>query len=132
VLRLPSAGTSVPIGLEIARHGGQEWWWRRFAGAPVLASRQESDDGMLVERYGPVELRFATRVVLGALDLRSTCARVAAGGMRVALPPWLTPQVHAIAAPEGPDGVRVRVRVGLPFGSLLLAYEGTVEEDDRG
>lgn len=134
VLRLPRAGEAVPIGLEIARHGTQERWWRRFGDAPLLASRQlASDRGALLERYGLLELRFDLRVADGALDLRSTGARAAVRGLGVALPRWCSPRVHAVVAPFGPCAAYVRVRVAVPVAGLLLAYEGPVEEeDDRG
>lgn len=134
VLRLPRAGEAVPVGLEISRHGAQERWWRRFGDAPLLASRQlASDRGALLERYGLLELRFDLRVADGALELRSTGARVAVRGIGVALPGWCSPRVQAVVAPFGHRAAYVLVRVAVPVAGLLLAYKGPVEEeDDRG
>lgn len=133
LLRLPPAGEAVPIGLEIARHGTQERWWRRFGDARVLTSCQmASGCGALLERYGLLELRFDVAVAHRALELHSTGARVAVRGLGVALPGWLLPQVRAVVAPSGPRAACVHVRVEVPVAGLLLAYEGTIEEDDRG
>ncbi len=133
LLRLPRSGEAVPVGLEIARQGAQERWLRRFGAAPLLVSSQRAaHGGVLLERYGPLELSFRVRVVLRALDLRSTGARIAVGRFGVALPGWCSPQVHAVVAPHGPRAAYVRVRIAVPVAGPLLAYEGPIEEDDRG
>ena len=42
----------------------------------------------------------------------------------VPLPAFLAPRVVGSEMPDGPDAVRVNVRVTIPLVGLLIAYEG--------
>lgn len=135
LLRLPRAGEAVPVALEIARHGSRERWWRRFDAAPLLVSTQRADaHGVLHERYGPLELRFASRASRGGLRLDATGARIGWGLAALPLPRVLVPDVVADVWPSGGAGAHVRVRIAVPFAGPLLAYEGCIrpiQEQDR-
>ncbi len=133
LLRLPHDGTAVPVALEIARHGEGERWWRRFGSDPLLTSTQRrAADGTLRERYGPLELRFATGTSCGGLRLDATGACVGWGRAALRLPAALVPHVTARVLPAAGGGAHVAVRIALPLVGTLLSYDGRIEkEDDR-
>jgi len=72
--QLPTAGEAVDIQLWVTARGEGEEWRRTFAGRPLVTVQSERPDGLLVERVGPVEMRFRLRVVGGALVYQATSA----------------------------------------------------------
>ena len=125
VLRLPRAGAVVPTRLHIERGAGRETWIRYFGDLPPVTSHQHLEAGLLVERFGRLELSFAVTARRGGLDFRQTSAAVAVGGRRVQLPRALAPRVAARIAPRG-DLAEVSVSVDLPAVGRLISYGGYV------
>lgn len=131
IMRLPRKGIAVPTVLEIARHGGQELWWRRFGDARVVGSSQSvARDGGLCERYGPVQLHLTVRAVDGGLVVRGRSATVRLVPIAWQVPRQLAPRIDACMLPVGVATVAVRVRIWVAAAGLLLAYEGEMTVDD--
>jgi len=124
--QLPTAGEAVDIQLRVTARGDGEEWRRTFAGRPLVSVQSERpDDGLLVERVGPVEMRFRLRVVGGALAYQATSAALCLGSLRVPIPGWLSPRVTALETPVGEgDQIDVSVEIHLPLLGCLIAYEG--------
>jgi hypothetical protein len=93
-----------------------------------LASTQfATDDGLLAERTGPLELRFRLHVVDGAIEYRQVAAALRWGPIVVRLPRFLEPRVAAFEEAIQADRTRIRVRCGLPLVGLLIGYDGFLE-----
>ncbi|HUG89850.1 MAG TPA: DUF4166 domain-containing protein [Planctomycetaceae bacterium] len=120
LLRLPRTGTGVPMTLQVSVEGGRERWLRDFDGR-CLESIQWHERGALVERAGLLRLAFRVSADEAGMDFVSRRAWFTC----VPLPGFLRPRVEASALAEG-HGWRVRVRVWLPWGGLLVGYDGTV------
>jgi len=135
ILRLPAAGLGVPIQLAVhceprpeLPHGLVEVWDRNFGGRRLTSEQWIDSTGLLVERFGLMEISFILRAENGALCFYGTRSSIAAGWLRVRMPRWLTPRIEARAAcvPSQENGIAVSVRLLLPVLGLLLAYEGCV------
>src|SRR5688572_18599355 len=61
LLRLPPAGTDIPLRLGITPRPGGECWRRSFAGVPLL-TRQFQRGRLLREQAGPFEFGLAVTV----------------------------------------------------------------------
>ena len=86
---------------------------------------------MLVERIRAIEFRFQLDASALGLVYRQHGAALALGPIRVPLAARLAPRI--LAAEEAVDRTRTRVsvRVMLPLAGLLIAYEGTVDFEER-
>jgi hypothetical protein len=131
VLRLPAAGTAVPVRLRIDRTAHGEVWRRELGGRALVTRQRVQARGTIEERLGRILLVLGVRAVDGALALDHRQTAFVVGGSRVTIPSWLSPRVSAYAADSG-DGVLVRVRMSSPGGGLLCAYAGVVREVDAG
>lgn len=128
VLRFPIAGRSVPFTLHIDRSGRRHVWHRRFAGR-ALDAEFRVEGASAVERIGQLELRYTAAVERGALRLRSCGAALRVGGLAVPIPHCLTPRDRTRTwVRNGESRLRACIIVYLPFGGLLIAYRGWVEE----
>jgi uncharacterized protein DUF4166 len=123
--RLPEAGESVPVRLSVRREGPGERWVRSFGARRLVSSQHACADGLLAERFGPLELRFRLAPTARGLRYEQGGTALCAGPLHLPLPRWMAPRVTATeeAAPPG-DRTRLRVTVSLPVVGLLLAYEG--------
>ena len=65
---LPSAMTDAPIEVRIEVTEKGETWTRLFANHHLLVSTLKSDRGLLVERLGPVVVKFRLLVRDGTLE----------------------------------------------------------------
>lgn len=135
ILRLPAAGLGVPIKLAVhcetrpeLPHGLVEVWDRNFGGRRLTSQQWIDSAGLLVERFGLMEISFMLRAENGALCFYGTRSSIAAGWLYVRTPRWLTLRVEARAAcvPFPGNGIAVSVKLLLPVLGLLLAYEGCV------
>jgi hypothetical protein len=127
LVRLPAAAETVDLQLVVVQQAHGEEWRRTFGTHPLTSFQSRRHDGLLVERMGPVELRFALRAEGGALLYRSTGASMRLGPLRIPLPRRLAPRVEAWERPAGEPGrAHVAVEVHLPLAGLLVAYEGSV------
>lgn len=126
LLRFPRQAASVPVVVVISRDHRREHWSRRFGSDRVLQSWQTAGpDGLLRERYGPIELELTVRAVDGGLVLTGHRTALRAGRLRCPLP-GVTPQVQALVRPAAAASVNLEVRVGLG-GQLLLGYSGVMD-----
>lgn len=131
LLRLPAAGTGVPVLLEISRHGENESWRRRFGQDVLVSSRQYAGiDGRLRERYGPVELDLELRASHGALCVTGQSAALCLGRWRWPMPALFAPHVEASVRPAGGSAVSVHVGIDLHLTGLLLSYQGQMAVGD--
>jgi hypothetical protein len=119
LMKLPAAGTGLPVALDIVERGA-ELVWRRRIGRSVLQTRQRACGARLVERSGFGRITFDLAVRDGALLYRQSSMHVA--GLR--LPPSLSPRVEAVVSSRA-EGWHVAVTVNWR-GRLLCRYAGTI------
>ena len=91
LMKLPAAGTALPVGLEVVERGPELVWTRRI-GKSLLRTRQRARGSRLVERSGFGRISFDLAVHDGALLYRQTSLHIA--GLR--LPSSLSPRVEAV------------------------------------
>jgi Domain of unknown function (DUF4166) len=105
---LPSAGNAT-VTLRIEREGGVERWIRSFNGE-IFASTQRMERGIVAERIGISEIRYA--VVPRGTTLHHEILSVRILGL--AVPKWMLPRLEATERADGPR-VHVNVAVGKAF-----------------
>ena len=127
LLRVPQAGSAVPVRVDIRRHGDREVWTRQL-GRRVFVSRQRRLAGFVRERIGPLELQFRVAAETDGVAYAQEKAALCLGPLRLGLPRHLAPQVHARAVARGARAFDVRVDVCAPQAEPLFSYWGTVEE----
>ena len=120
LMRLPAAGTGLPVGLEVVERGPELVWTRRI-GTSLLRTRQRACGSRLVEHSGFGRIAFDLAVHDGALLYRQSSLHVA--GLR--LPSSLTPRVEAVVSSTA-KGWYVAVTVNWR-GRLLCRYAGAVD-----
>lgn len=120
---LPPAGAVVALHLTVTRTHDREVWQRSFGEQALVTEQRAGDHGELVERAGPLGLRFMLRVEQGALRFDSVGAVVHVGRWCVPFPRRLAP-VAAGTASAAPDGTRLLVHFtfALPVIGPLLDY----------
>jgi hypothetical protein len=127
LLRLPAAGSTIPLALLIDRTGGCETWLRTFASRRHLVTQQSvRPDGRIEERVGPARLVLEASAVDGALVVRQVGLAVRLGVVWVRVPARFALQATARAAPARDGGVAVCVRITFPGGALVGSYAGIV------
>lgn len=124
MMRLPAAGTAIPVTVRFERRGTTERWHRDFAGRRYHSMLVERA-GLMVERMGMATNIFRVSVVDGALRLDLIGFRF----LGVPLPSALRPHCHAREHED--DGHYVfDVPVDLwPFGRIIR-YTGRLERHD--
>ena len=123
--RLPPNGESVPTHLLLRRSDGGEEWLRRF-GTRELRSVQWEAGGVLMERFGAVQLRMRLTVEGSALAYELHGIDLKLGNLRLSLFPWLRPRIQARERADG-ETIHVTVRAEAPITGLLVAYDGTLQ-----
>jgi hypothetical protein len=129
---MPKAGEAVPMQLVVAPFAGGEDWRRSFGGHPLLSKQGDHPGGMLLERMGSMEMRFALAVENGALGYQSRRVTLCLAPFRIPLPRWLAPRVTAWERPGADGQVQVSVESRLPLVGLLISYEGVIVVDQNG
>lgn len=126
LLGFPSEARWAAISVQLERDGHGERWTRRFA-ERTLRSRLQPERGLLVERFGPVRLRFHLEVDGGVLHWRPR----AVSCLGLPLPRGL---VSSIEAREWVEDGRYRflARGVLPLVGRVVAYEGWLEVSEPG
>lgn len=127
LLRMPLATRTADVRLTITPIGLGERWERSFDGRSLVTTQWAARDGGLVERVGPLEMRFRLDVRDGALFYRHAGTTLRFGPLRVPLPRLVAPCVEALEEPDGTDRTRVQVTVTAPFFGLLVSYDGYVQ-----
>jgi len=118
----PGAGVSTVVVVRVT-NGGEEW--RRTFAEHAMMTTQRIEDGLILERFNGLEVRFKLRPERGALRFEQRGARLCLGALRVPLPRWLAPAVVAHEGPgDAPDRTRVEVRITLPLFGEILSYSG--------
>jgi hypothetical protein len=131
VLRLPDEANAVSTELTIIPEDDGERWERSFKGRRLTTRQYATRDGLLAERFGLLELRFALEVDDGALVYLQGRASIRLGPVRLNLPRWLAPRVSGREEAAGQQS-RVQIEVDLPFAGRLILYEGLLcVEDER-
>jgi hypothetical protein len=130
-MRLPPETESCPVTLDIQRAGCREIWKRSF-GSRILRTRLRGEPGRVEESIGPLVFRFEMLVFSGALVLRQVSSAIRLGRWRLRLPRGIAPTIVGLAAQTAAeDSVFVSVAVTAPWGALILAYSGLIQEVRR-
>lgn len=122
VLRLPKPSPAASVRLIVQPTANGETWRREFDGHPLVTFQSRDRQGRLLERFAGLEIRVRLAVENGGLVYHQVGAALWRG--LVPLPACLAPCVVGSEMPDGPDAVRVNVRVTMPLIGLLIAYEG--------
>ena len=128
LLHLPEQGRNVPVRAAIERNGAREVWTRTF-GSRTYTSRHERHGTRVLERLGPLELRFRVSADGDCVRFQQEGVGVRAAGLRVGLPARLGPRVRAYAEGRGQRPFFVRVEVSAPLAGDLLSYWGRLTEE---
>lgn len=129
VLGLPRAGRNVPVSVAVSREGTR-LVWRRWFGETDLVTDQYAHHGLLIERFGAIELRF--QLQLGSMGIEFLQRRVALtwGPVRLPLPSRVAPVAHGLVT-QVQGGVAIRVSVRMPLIGELLRYQGVMRVEGR-
>lgn len=128
--RFPPAGEDVPTRLVVRREDAGQRWERTFGTHALATAQYAREEGLLVERLGPVECVFRLRAEGPGLLYEQVGAWLCLGPWRIPLPRLLSPRIQAEAL-EATGGMRVLVRIGSPLAGVLLTYEGLVTPEEE-
>jgi hypothetical protein len=121
-LKLPRPTPVANVRLVVQPTANGETWRRDFDGHSLVTFQSRDGQGRLLERFAALEFHIHLQVENGGLLYNQVGAALWRGW--VPLPAFLAPRVDGSEMPDGPDGVRVSVRVTMPLIGLLIAYEG--------
>lgn len=126
--RLPTPGDAITVCLTVQSSvPGAEHWQRSFGGQPLLSYQSARADGILIEDWGLLELRFQLAVQDGALLYIPRGAALRVGPLRIPLPRIVAPAITASERVSGSEsGIQIRVEASMPLVGVLMTYEGTV------
>lgn len=129
LMRLPSAGTDVPVHLEVTTHARGERWARTFGtDTPLVTEQWAGADGQLIERIGPTEVRYRLEVAGGALYYRHAGTVLRLGPIRLPLPRSFAPRIAAReSALTNENSTHISVEVSHPLVGRLISYKGFIE-----
>ena len=105
---------------------GVETWQRNFNGAVFHSLQEEGKgryEGVLVERFGPLSFGMAVVVTAqGELELVLRNWDAFGVPMPNVLLPWVKAREH-----DADDRFNFEVEMALPWGGLIVRYEGWLE-----
>jgi hypothetical protein len=131
LLHLPQSGELVPAELAIRAEDGREKWIRKLDNRTLVTTQSAGPSGLLVERFGPLELNFRLVVKDGGLHFKQESAAFRLARIRLRIPGWASPRISATCNPvELPSRVRVWVRVDAPLIGLVLSYDGNFDKKE--
>lgn len=119
---LPQEGENVPVTLRVVPENGKERWIRQFANHK-LESVQWENDGLLLEKLGPVTIAFRLTVEGATLFLNPE--KVWALNF-LRLPSFLAPGGDGEETGQD-DGCAIVARAKMPLLGKLIQYEGLVK-----
>lgn len=122
LLRLPPASPESEAQVTVTPEAGGELWVRRFGTRRIVTHQYEAAQQVFAERFGIIEFRFRLEVAHGNLLFHQRGVTL----LGVPLPTSLAPKIAATEEMCA-QGMHVLVRIVLPFGGLLLSYQGIVE-----
>jgi len=124
LLTLPEPGVGQAIALTIERHATHERWTRRFARGRMQSTLWRGDDLRLLERLGPVTLRFSLQREGDAIDWQ--LQRVSVLGV-----PLPRAFFGTVLSRSGAHAGRYAFDIDVHFPLLgqLIAYRGWLEID---
>jgi len=123
---LPREAKAAKVRLRITSEASGQRWERHFDDE-TFTTKQWTDGGSLVERFGSWELCFDLRVEEKALRYVQRGARLCLGAFRLRVPLAWAPLVSAKETSDGPQRVLVVVTVKLPVVGSLIAYDGHLD-----
>jgi uncharacterized protein DUF4166 len=127
--RLPAEGEAVDVRLQVTAQEECEVWLRTFAGRPLVSIQYDRGAGLLVERFGLMEMLLRLEVGGGALSYQTAGAALRIGPLRISLPCRLSPYVVAWEKAVGDTNqIHVSVDVILPLLGRLIAYDGILTQ----
>jgi hypothetical protein len=122
IIGFPPAGEGVPVTVTLTRQGERELWQRDFAGhrfASVQYLGAGINEGLVVERFGPIA--FAMAVVVDGGRLRLVQRKGTAFG--ISMPRWMLPKGEVYE--HDADGrFNFHVDVVLPIVGPVVGYRG--------
>ena len=120
---MPPATAQVALRIEIAATGSGETWSRYFGDRP-LRSRLSADQGLLVERLGPLSITFQLEATEQQIRWTPRAGRV----LGVCLPASFFKGV--VASESMLDGrYHFDVQAALPVIGLVIHYRGWLQTD---
>lgn len=119
---LPQSMTDVATTVEFETDASGETWRRDFGGT-TMQSRLTARDGHLVERLGPMQLRFFLTLYDDAIHWQATGARLF--GV-LPLPARWFAQVRCVEA-QVQGRYTFLVEAALPLVGRVIRYEGWLE-----
>lgn len=123
LLGLPSPGLQQALEFSIERHGSRETWTRRFAhGEMRSVLDHDTRTSMLLERLGPVALRFSLHHDISGIDWQ--LRRVSVLGLPLPRA-WFGQVLSRSTAQDGRYAFYIDTR--LPLAGRLVAYRGWLE-----
>ncbi len=125
----PSSGENIPVAVEFDCFDGEEKWTRDFAGRK-FSSRQTlgtgKDEGLIVERFGPISVSLAPLVENGRLTLVVRRWRICG----IPFPISLAPGGNTFE--EDNAGVfRFHVEIGSRLTGTIVSYVGELSPPER-
>lgn len=117
--RLPPSGDDVAVMIDFEADAGGETWRRQFDRAR-MTSHLRAQDGVLVERLGLLQFRFALSVHDGAVRWRTVGARLL--GVLPLPTAWFA-QVRCIES-ERNGRYHFLAEAALPLIGRVMRYEG--------
>lgn len=123
---LPPAMADAPLRVEFLADARSEAWRRAFGGHP-MNSRLRCRKGLLVERLGPLQLRFLLHIADGAIYWNVAGVRLL--GL-LPLPAGLFRRVQCRERAYA-GRYEFRVEAALPLLGPVVRYEGWLEPADE-
>ncbi|MBS1914528.1 MAG: DUF4166 domain-containing protein [Bacteroidetes bacterium] len=121
LLKLPKAGTHVPVCVVVEPDGNREVWSRWF-GRELIRTVQRAHHGLLAERKGPATVYFVLCADAGGITFQYHSTRM----FGIALPRFIAPCIAARAAGDG-QGWRIHVRISVPMVGPIASYYGLIQ-----
>ena len=122
IIGFPPAGADVPVRVTFTLDDGVETWTRSFAGKPLVSTQEHGEDGLLVERFGPMAIGMA--LVVEPDRMRLVLRRWSAFG--IPLPLWAGPRSDTWE--HAADGrFNFHVDLSHPLTGLIVRYHGWLE-----
>lgn len=118
VCSLPTASPNSPFSFELQADSKQETWRRRFPGR-TMTSRMQVVSHVLVEKLGPVSLRFGLQATPDKLVMQ--LQSIAFLGIPC---PWFLVPIVVAEETTTPGKLHFNVSGRLPLVGLLAHYQG--------